>query len=433
MAWKYNAGLGMIALFVLIWVIAAEVTQEIFSEYKQPFAVTYLLVSIMVVFLPIAYLKDCVSSKFGAKRWKGLDDIAKEARTTGELSIPLISSETAPSPDSGMVLESKDMPRRDLTGDREEDLTEMLMADEEQQYRPTDPSSELRVMEIVKCCLYLTPIWFFTEVVANCVSSILLRLVFLYLTVKFAGFQYFANSALANTSVASTTVLTSTSGLFTLFFGTLLGQESITVTKVFSVLISMAGVAMTTVGETWASDEMLSSSEARRRAIIGNIFGLLSAAFYGLFTVLLKKSSGSEGGKVDVEKIFGYIGLFCIVGLWWIGWPLHAMGIEPAFSLPHSNHLKGVVVVNGLIGTVITDYFWALSVVWTTPLVATLGMSLTIPIAMVADMLVHGRRYSLVYIAGCIQASHQSAIAYISFSSQVTCTDSSCFRSLRDS
>lgn len=43
-----------------------------------------------------------------------------------------------------------------------------------------------------------------------------------------------------------------------------------------------------------------------------------------------------------------------------------------------------------------------MSVVWTTPLVATLGLSLTIPLAMLADMLVHGREYSAVYITGAI-------------------------------
>lgn len=73
--------------------------------------------------------------------------------------------------------------------------------------------------------------------------------------------QYLSNSALANTSVASTTVLTSTSGLFTLFFAALLGQDTVNVVKVVAVFISMAGVAMTTVGKTWASDEMLSVSE----------------------------------------------------------------------------------------------------------------------------------------------------------------------------
>lgn len=73
--------------------------------------------------------------------------------------------------------------------------------------------------------------------------------------------QYFSNLALANTSVVSTTVLTSTSGLFTLFFGALLGHDSVNVTKIVAVLISMAGVALTTVGKTWAADEQISISE----------------------------------------------------------------------------------------------------------------------------------------------------------------------------
>lgn len=67
--------------------------------------------------------------------------------------------------------------------------------------------------------------------------------------------QYLSNAALARTSVASTTVLSSTSGLFTLFIGVLLGQDSINATKVIAVFVSMAGVAMTTMGRTWATDE----------------------------------------------------------------------------------------------------------------------------------------------------------------------------------
>lgn len=67
--------------------------------------------------------------------------------------------------------------------------------------------------------------------------------------------QYLSNAALARTSVASTTVLSSTSGLFTLFIGAFLGQDSLNMTRVVAVFVSMAGVAMTTLGKTWASDD----------------------------------------------------------------------------------------------------------------------------------------------------------------------------------
>lgn len=35
--------------------------------------------------------------------------------------------------------------------------------------------------------------------------------------------------------------------------------------------------------------------------------------------MLLKKFSGEGGEKVDVEKLFGYIGFFTLVALWWLG------------------------------------------------------------------------------------------------------------------
>lgn len=38
-----------------------------------------------------------------------------------------------------------------------------------------------------------------------------------------------------------------------------------------------------------------------------------------IYSVLLKKYAGEEGGKVDVQKLFGYIGFFTLVALWWLG------------------------------------------------------------------------------------------------------------------
>ena len=58
----------------------------------------------------------------------------------------------------------------------------------------------------------------------------------------------------------------------------------------------------------------------------------------------------------------------------------------------------GYILLNGLIGTALSDYLWLLSVLLTSPVVATLGLSLTIPVSMVCDFIIHGTIFDFVYI-----------------------------------
>ncbi|KAI4316350.1 hypothetical protein L6164_024338 [Bauhinia variegata] len=365
MGWRYKAGLFLIAAVVIIWVTSAEVTQGIFTDYKQPFAVTYLGASLMVVYLPIAFIKDWLCKLIRRYSSKSGKYSASMDQSSARMSSPLKSVELGNVLRKDSEIDLSDLAEARPLVARQGDTHELKV------------EGELTTREIAAYGFYIAPLWFITE--------------------------YLSNAALARTSVASTTVLSSTSGLFTLFFGVFMGQDSLNVAKVVAVFVSMAGVIMTTLGKTWAADDDQLSAANGKRSLVGDLFGLLSAMTYGLFTVLLKKFCGEEGEKVDVQKLFGYIGLFSLVALWWLVLPLTALGIEPKFTIPHSAKMDEVVLANGFFGSVLSDYFWALCVVWTTPLVATLGMSLTIPLAMVADMVIHGRHYSGIYILGSTQ------------------------------
>jgi len=186
------------------------------------------------------------------------------------------------------------------------------------------------------------------------------------------------NASLEYTSVASSTILASMSGFFTLAIGTVLQVEPFSWAKVGAVVASFVGVILVSLSDG-SSDKPSTSPYI----VLGDMLALLSALFYACYVLFLKIRVKHEF-RLNAQLFFGFVGLFNTLGLWPIALILHFTGAEP-FALPHDAMAWTALGLNMFI-TLSSDYLYVLAMLKTTPLVVTIGLSLTIPLAVLGDM-----------------------------------------------
>uniref|UniRef100_A0A0D2XV53 DUF3955 domain-containing protein n=1 Tax=Fusarium oxysporum (strain Fo5176) TaxID=660025 RepID=A0A0D2XV53_FUSOF len=203
--------------------------------------------------------------------------------------------------------------------------------------------------------------------------------------------NYFASACLEYTSVASVTILTSTSSVWTLIFCSLFGIERFSTAKILGVGASLAGVILiSTVDLSGKSDEDRGSfpHKSPTQIAVGDSMALLSAVIYGLYVTVMKRKVPNED-KVDMQLFFGLVGVFNV------------------FELPPSSTLWGIIIFNA-VSSFISDISWALALLMTTPLVVTVGLSLTIPLSLIGEILQYQQYSSFTYWVG-------AAVVFVSF------------------
>ena len=216
--------------------------------------------------------------------------------------------------------------------------------------------------------------------------------------------NYFVAACLEYTTVASSTILTSTSSVFTLIFGALFRVERFTLRKLLGVLASLAGIilisSMDLSGETNDDQHRGDFPEKTLREIaIGDALAFFSAVMYGLYAVFMKKRIGDES-RVNMPLFFGLVGLINVLMMWPFFFVFHFTGVE-RFELPPTKWVTAIILCNSL-ASLVSDMAWAYAVLLTSPIVVTVGLSMTIPLSLVGQIVINGQTASPLYWVGAL-------------------------------
>ncbi|KAH9837075.1 uncharacterized protein C8Q71DRAFT_756716 [Rhodofomes roseus] len=329
----YVIGICLLLVVVVLWTGSNFLTQDLFEDgYEKPFLVTYLNTSAFSVYL-LPYLIRRTMERFRR------DNVRGNTRSQSDYE-PLAT---------------------------EADAAEILASTESSPV--SSAVDRLNTRETAQLAALFCPLWF----IAN----------------------WSVNASLDYTSVASATILSSMSGFFTLGLGRLFRVETLTLVKLGAVVTSFGGVVLVSLSDSQQSTPPPTSPSVEpppttenpittfaSAHIFGDLLALLSALFYALYVILLKVRIKEES-RIDMQLFFGFVGLFNILACWPIGIVLHLIGVE-RLELPYTNKAILALLINMAI-TLSSDFIYVLAMLKTTPLVVTVGLSLTMPLAVIGD------------------------------------------------
>ncbi|KAM9486002.1 solute carrier family 35 member F5-like [Clarias gariepinus] len=389
-AQKRRLVLGVIVLLLvdIIWVASSELTVYVFvqQQYSKPFFSTFVKTSMFIVYL-LGFLfwkpwrQQCATRQ---QRGISISDadppviaVGTENNYNNSLSEPLyVPVKFQDVPDNSLSRESKTPARKQRV--RFSNVMEVRelphsQALEAKLSRMSHAATSLRIMgklsisAVAKISFFFCFVWFL------------------------ANLAY--QEALTDTQVAIVNIVSSTSGLFTLILASIFPSNSsdrFTLSKLLAVILSMVGVAVVSFS---------GMDRSSGKGIIGSLWSLLGAILYAVYIVMLKRKVDREE-KLDIPMFFGFVGLFSLLLLWPGFVLLHYSGLE-LFEMPNRMVIS-YILINGLIGTVLSEFLWLWGCFLTSSLIGTLALSLTIPLSILTDICLQKTSFSWLFFAGAV-------------------------------
>lgn len=405
---RFIFGIFVLLLVDIIWVGSAEVSEEIFHEceFNKPFFTTYFKTSMFVVYLfGFLFMKrwhyQCRHSFTNSKTSKRiLQEVERVSRRENEkiAGSMLSASENASrcsTPGNFTPPRYENMTDDDISLTESEDVQDRKVSfNHVREVRSlADKHLEAQVLarmsqnSIDELRLLLTVV---TKKL-SLLDTMKLSIIFVVLW-TFATLMY--QEALAHTSAAVTNILSSTSGIFTLLLAAVFPcstTDKFSVSKLLAVLLSFSGIVLV----CWADP-----SRGETKLNLGEIYALLGAFLYACYLVMLRRKVGDED-KLDIPLFFGFVGLFGAL-LFWPGFFILHYAEQEVFELPHTRKTWGYLVLNAVVGTVLSELLWLWGCFLTSSLMATLSLGLVIPLTMAWDMTINKMKFSWLFIVGVI-------------------------------
>jgi len=410
-AQRLALGLLTLLLVDIIWVGSSEITEYIFKQqnYNKPFFSTYLKTSLFMLYLPgfLVYRPWREQCRVGLvrrreRRGEGYTRVMADSDTGEEGEEPGEGdTEDEVGLDPGVTRSLSEPTFLPLHGDKTSGT------DSEQEHGLTARKVRFsRVTEVRQMCAgdalqanlarlsYAASLRAAAALQRAAARLTVTETAHTSLTFTFLFFlgNYSYQAALSYTEAAIVNVLSASSCLFTLLLAAIfpsMSSDRLSLTKVIAVLFTICGVILVSYSDLKLEDGIP----------LGSLWTLSGAIFYSSYIVFLRRKIDHED-KLDVPMFFGFVGLFCFLFLWPFFPLLHFTGHEP-FELPDQNQLV-TLAVNGIVGTVLSELLWLLGCFYTSSLIATLSISLTIPLTTFADVLVKKIDYDQLFYIGSI-------------------------------
>jgi len=198
------------------------------------------------------------------------------------------------------------------------------------------------------------------------------------------------NWSLAGTSVAASTILSNTSSMFTLTIGVFFLRKNLHWMHLLGIGLQVAGSIVLATGV----------SDGGRETVWGTLVCLASAVFYGIYASMFKAWIPNDSKSISLARVFGYIGACNMLFLLPVVLALHFSGHEDLQNLTPT--IFGWLVLKGFGDNFLSDWLWGKAIQLTSPTMATVGISLTIPMAMIGDWLYAGQSPTLNTILASI-------------------------------